>query len=98
MINFDGSGNPVFSRISGCWIKSGMTEKDIYKQTRIIISIWETGMFYIAGPKDIMDGKVADVYFVRTMEVLRAKKIDKWVKAESEGIRAYSNLCQWGFG
>ena len=39
-------------------------------------------MFHIADPRDIKDGKMADVYFVRTMEVLKAKKIDKWVKAE----------------
>lgn len=39
-------------------------------------------MFHIADPKEIKDGKVTDVYFVRTMEVLRAKRIDKWVKAE----------------
>ncbi len=39
-------------------------------------------MFHIADPKEIKDGKVTDVYFVRTMEVLKAKKIDKWVKAE----------------
>ena len=39
-------------------------------------------MFYIADPKEIKDGKLTDVYFVRTMEVLKAKKIDKWVKAE----------------
>lgn len=39
-------------------------------------------MFHIADPKDIKDGKYTDVYFSRTMEVLRAKKIDRWVKAE----------------
>lgn len=39
-------------------------------------------MFHIADPKDIKDGKLTDVYFVRTMEILKAKKIDKWVKAE----------------
>jgi nicotinate phosphoribosyltransferase len=39
-------------------------------------------VFQIADPKDIKDGKMTDVYFVRTMEVLKAKKIDKWVKAE----------------
>ncbi|MGD0916350.1 MAG: nicotinate phosphoribosyltransferase [Thermodesulfobacteriota bacterium] len=39
-------------------------------------------MFHIADPKEIKDGKMTDVYFVRTMEVLKAKKIDKWVKAE----------------
>ena len=39
-------------------------------------------MFHIADPKDVKDGKMTDVYFVRTMEILKAKKIDKWVKAE----------------
>jgi len=39
-------------------------------------------MFHIADPKEIREGKLTDVYFVRTMEVLKAKKIDKWVKAE----------------
>jgi nicotinate phosphoribosyltransferase len=39
-------------------------------------------MFHVADPKDIKNGKMTDVYFVRTMEVLKAKKIDKWVKAE----------------
>jgi len=39
-------------------------------------------MFHIADPKDIKAGKYTDVYFTRTMEVLKAKKIDKWVKAE----------------
>lgn len=39
-------------------------------------------MFHIADPKDIKAGKYTDVYFSRTMEVLRAKKIDRWVKAE----------------
>jgi len=39
-------------------------------------------MFHTADPKDIKEGKMTDVYFVRTMEVLRAKRIDKWVKAE----------------
>lgn len=39
-------------------------------------------MFHIADPKDIKAGKYTDVYFTRTMEVLKARKIDKWVKAE----------------
>ena len=38
--------------------------------------------FHTADPKDIKEGKITDVYFARTMEVLRAKGIDKWVKAE----------------
>lgn len=39
-------------------------------------------MFHIADPKEIKEGKLTDVYFVRTMQILKAKKIDKWVKAE----------------
>mgnify|MGYP001610422741 FL=1 len=39
-------------------------------------------MFHIADPKDIKEGKVTDVYFIRTMEVLKAKGVDKRVKAE----------------
>jgi nicotinate phosphoribosyltransferase len=46
------------------------------------LNLGESGVFHIADPKDIKDGKMTDVYFVRTMEVLKAKKIDKWVKAE----------------
>ncbi|MEK6576323.1 MAG: nicotinate phosphoribosyltransferase, partial [Nitrospirota bacterium] len=39
-------------------------------------------MFHTADPKDIKEGKITDVYFARTMEVLEAKGVDKWVKAE----------------
>ncbi len=39
-------------------------------------------MFHIADPQEIREGKLTDLYFVRTMEVLKAKRIDKWVKAE----------------
>jgi nicotinate phosphoribosyltransferase len=39
-------------------------------------------MFHIANPEEIKAGKLTDVYFVRTLEILKAKKIDKWVKAE----------------
>ena len=39
-------------------------------------------MLHIADPRNIKDGKMTDVYFVRTMQVLKAKKIDKRVKAE----------------
>jgi nicotinate phosphoribosyltransferase len=39
-------------------------------------------MFLTASPKEIKQGKLTDVYFVRTMQVLKARKIDKWVKAE----------------
>jgi nicotinate phosphoribosyltransferase len=53
----------------------------LYKRKFNLIS-GEKRMFHIAELKDIKDGKMTDVYFVRTMEVLKAKKIDKWVKAE----------------
>jgi nicotinate phosphoribosyltransferase len=39
-------------------------------------------MFFTADPKDIKEGKMTDIYFVRTMEVLKAKRIDKWIRAE----------------
>src|SRR4030066_2096059 len=39
-------------------------------------------MFHIADPEEIKAGQLTDVYFVRTMQVLKAKKIDKRVKAE----------------
>jgi nicotinate phosphoribosyltransferase len=42
----------------------------------------EKRMFHTADPKEIKEGKLTDIYFVRTMQVLKAKKIDKWVKAE----------------
>ncbi|HOJ42943.1 MAG TPA: hypothetical protein PK800_02375, partial [Syntrophorhabdaceae bacterium] len=39
-------------------------------------------MFYTANFDDIKKGKITDVYFVNTMEILKKKGIDKWVKAE----------------
>ncbi len=39
-------------------------------------------MFHIATPEEIKSGKVTDAYFVRTMEILKARRIDKRVKAE----------------
>lgn len=39
-------------------------------------------MFFVADFENIKSGKVTDVYFVKTMEVLKRKGIDKWVKAE----------------
>jgi len=52
-------------------------------------------MFHIADPKEIKEGKMTDVYFVRTMEVLKAKKIDKWVKAEFIAKR-FPEDYSWG--
>ena len=39
-------------------------------------------MFHTAEPKDILDGKITDVYFDRTLKILKAKKMNKRVKAE----------------
>lgn len=39
-------------------------------------------MFLTADPKDILDGKVTDVYFERALTILKAKKINPVVKAE----------------
>ncbi|MCX8118219.1 MAG: nicotinate phosphoribosyltransferase [Desulfobacterota bacterium] len=52
-------------------------------------------MFHIADPKDIKAGKYTDVYFTRTMEVLKAKKIDKRVKAEFIAKR-FPEDYSWG--
>ncbi len=52
-------------------------------------------MFHTADPKEIKEGKLTDVYFVRTMEVLKTKKIDKWVKAEFIAKR-FPEDYEWG--
>lgn len=39
-------------------------------------------MFHIADPKDIKSGRTTDVYFARTVEILKKKGIDKRVRAE----------------
>jgi nicotinate phosphoribosyltransferase len=39
-------------------------------------------MFHTADPKDIINGKITDVYFERTLQILKAKKINPVVKAE----------------
>jgi nicotinate phosphoribosyltransferase len=39
-------------------------------------------MFLTAGPRDILDGKITDVYFERTLEILKARNINPVVKAE----------------
>src|SRR5512142_2112364 len=39
-------------------------------------------MFQTADPKDIIEGRITDVYFDRTIRILRAKKINPVVKAE----------------
>jgi nicotinate phosphoribosyltransferase len=39
-------------------------------------------MFFTADPKDILDGRVTDVYFERALKILRAKGINPVVRAE----------------
>lgn len=39
-------------------------------------------MFHTAEPQDIIDGTITDVYFERTLKVLKAKNLNKRVKAE----------------
>ncbi len=39
-------------------------------------------MFHVADPKDILDGKITDVYFDRTLKILKAKGINPLVRAE----------------
>jgi nicotinate phosphoribosyltransferase len=39
-------------------------------------------MFHTADPEDVKAGRITDVYFERTMEVLSAKGVDKRVRAE----------------
>jgi nicotinate phosphoribosyltransferase len=38
--------------------------------------------FHIASAEDVIGGKTTDIYFARTLQILRAKKIDKHVVAE----------------
>ena len=39
-------------------------------------------MFHTADPKDVIYGRITDVYFERTLKILKAKKINPVVKAE----------------
>src|SRR3990172_6868086 len=39
-------------------------------------------MFFTAEPKDVLDGKITDVYFERALRILKAKGINPVVKAE----------------
>lgn len=39
-------------------------------------------MFHIAAPQDILNGRITDVYFERTLKILKAKGINPLVRAE----------------
>ncbi|MBI5493201.1 MAG: nicotinate phosphoribosyltransferase [Deltaproteobacteria bacterium] len=52
-------------------------------------------MFHIADPRDIKNGRVTDVYFSRTLEILKAKGVDKRVRAEFFA-KKLPNGIPWG--
>ena len=39
-------------------------------------------MFFTAEPQDVLDGRITDVYFERTLAILKARKLNPVVKAE----------------
>ena len=51
-------------------------------------------MFHISNPKDIKEGKITDVYFNRTVEIIRKKKIDRLVVAEVRA-KEFPNGYEW---
>lgn len=51
-------------------------------------------MFHTSDPKDILDGKITDVYFERTLRILKAKGINPVVKAEFIA-KAFPNAWPW---
>jgi len=50
-------------------------------------------MFHVAAPEEIKKGKTADIYFARTKEILKKKKIDKNVVME---VTSSSLSYNWG--
>ncbi len=52
-------------------------------------------MVYLAGPEDIRTGKVTDVYFLRTKQILEAEGTDKRVLAEFV-VKALPGGSAWG--
>ncbi|MFN3133961.1 MAG: nicotinate phosphoribosyltransferase [Candidatus Kryptonium sp.] len=52
-------------------------------------------MFNIASPEDIKAGKVTDIYFERAINVLKAKGVNKYVKAEFV-VKKFPSNYRWG--
>jgi nicotinate phosphoribosyltransferase len=52
-------------------------------------------MFHTASDKEIRSGKVTDVYFDRAVEIIKARKINKRVKAEFV-VKQFPNDYDWG--
>ncbi len=52
-------------------------------------------MFHTATPEDILSGKITDVYFSRTLKILKEKGINPVVKAEFI-VKSFPNGWPWG--
>ncbi len=52
-------------------------------------------MFHVAGEKDILEGKVTDVYFNRTLQILESEQVNCKVKAEFVAKKLPENW-PWG--
>jgi nicotinate phosphoribosyltransferase len=52
-------------------------------------------MFHVAEPSDILEGKITDVYFERSLRILRAKGINPVVKAEFIA-KSFPDDWEWG--
>ncbi len=52
-------------------------------------------MFHTASPDDILSGKITDVYFERTLRILKAKGINPVVKAEFV-VKSFPDGWPWG--
>lgn len=55
----------------------------------------ENSLFHVASQKDILNGKITDVYLARTAEILRARNIDKHVRAELT-VKSLPQGWKWG--
>lgn len=64
---------------------------------KLILVVWVNREdFYIVSGREVKEGKVTDVYFIRTMEVLRTKGLaDKRVVMEV-AARSLPNKARWG--
>jgi nicotinate phosphoribosyltransferase len=52
-------------------------------------------MFHTADPKDILEGRITDVYFDRTLRILKARGLNPVVKAEFI-VKSFPDSYGWG--
>ena len=52
-------------------------------------------MFHTAGPDDIKNGRLTDIYFKRTEEILKSSGKNPLVKAEIV-LKGFPGGCSWG--